>query len=272
MPNYTTPHDHPIYGQLSHAKPAVPGKRKPTVLMTMGSQARAGHDYQVMTHKYITPLVEHAGCVPLLVPTCCGLDDVEHYLDLADGLYLTGAGSNIDPALYGQSNLTPEKPQDLARDRVDLAMIRGALARGLPIFGICRGMQELNVALGGDLYQKVYCEEGMDDHREDGEASPDVQYGASHPVTLVAGSWLERLLGTPQIMVNSLHGQGIRRLGEGLAPLAQAEDGLVEAITMPSRSQFTLGVQWHPEWRARENPHSVRIFEAFGAACRQWLG
>ena len=116
-------------------------KRKPVVLMSMGAQERKGHDYQVMTHKYITPLVEIAGCVPVLVPTCCGTDDLEQYLDMADGVYLTGAGSNIDPTLYGQENLTPEKGQDRDRDLFDLPLIKAAIARGLPVFGICRGMR-----------------------------------------------------------------------------------------------------------------------------------
>lgn len=246
---------------------SVPGQGKPSVLMPMGSQARAGHDYQVMTHKYIMPLVEQGECVPLLVPSCCGLVDVDHYLDLADGLYLTGAGSNIEPSLYGQVNLTPEKPQDPARDEVDIALIRGALARHMPIFAICRGMQELNVALGGDLYQKVYAEEVFADHREDPEAPIATQYGESHQISLIPGSWLHTLLGAERIGVNSLHGQGIRTLGEGVVPLAHADDGLIEAITLSGAEAFILGVQWHPEWQAADNPHSVRLFSAFGKAC-----
>src|SRR6218665_3059843 len=171
------------------AKPPS-AKRKPVVLMSMGAQERKGHDYQVMTHKYIVPLVEIAGCVPVLVPTCCGTDDLEQYLDMADGVYLTGAGSNIDPALYGQENLTPEKGQDRDRDQFDLPLIKAAIARGLPIFAICRGMQEINVALGGDLYQKLYAEPGFNDHRENSEDPVDVQYAEAHKVRIQSGSWL----------------------------------------------------------------------------------
>ena len=243
---------------------------KPVVLMTMGAQARSGHAYQVMTHKYITPLVELSGCVPLLVPTCCGTADLEQYLDLVDGVYLSGAGSNIDPALYGQENLTPEKAQDRDRDLFDIALVRAALDRGLPLLGICRGMQEINVALGGDILQKVYCEPGYADHREDADDPVEEQYGHSHQVSLVPGSWFADLMGEAQIPVNSLHGQGIKRLGEGLAPLAHAEDGLIEAIHAPGLPQFTLAVQWHPEWKAKENPHSIKLFRAFGDACRQY--
>ncbi|MFV3350431.1 gamma-glutamyl-gamma-aminobutyrate hydrolase family protein [Aeromonas veronii] len=249
--------------------PQPPAPRKPVVLMTMGAQPRNGHAYQVMTHKYIMPLVEISGCVPLLVPTCCGTADLEQYLDLADGIYLSGAGSNIDPALYGQENLTPEKQQDRDRDLFDLPLIKGALARGLPILGICRGMQEINVALGGDIHQKVYNEPGYDDHREDADDPVDEQYGPSHQIKLLPGSWFAELMGEEQIPVNSLHGQGINRLGKGLEPLAHAEDGLVEAIHAPTLSPFLLAVQWHPEWKASENPHSIKIFQAFGDACRQ---
>ncbi|MGL4249226.1 MAG: gamma-glutamyl-gamma-aminobutyrate hydrolase family protein [Aeromonas sp.] len=247
----------------------VPTNRKPVVLMTMGAQPRNGHAYQVMTHKYITPLAEISGCVPLLVPTCGGTVDLEQYLDLADGVYLSGAGSNIDPALYGQENLTPEKQQDRDRDLFDLQLIKGALTRGLPILGICRGMQEINVALGGDIHQKVYSEPGYDDHREDADDPVDDQYGPSHPITLQPGSWFAKLMGAEQIAVNSLHGQGINRLASGLEPLAHAEDGLIEAIHAPSLSPFLLAVQWHPEWKASENPHSIKIFQAFGDACRR---
>jgi len=243
--------------------------RKPVVLMSMGSQERKGHDYQVMTHKYIVPLVEISGCVPLLAPTCCGTDDLEQYLDLVEGVYLTGAGSNIDPALYGQENLTPNKAQDRDRDLFDLPLIRAALERGLPIFGICRGLQEINVALGGDMYQKLYEEPGLNDHREDTDDPVPMQYSECHSVRLVPDSWLAELMQSEEIRVNSLHGQGIKTLGKGLEVLAYAEDGLVEAIHAPTLSPFLFAVQWHPEWQAAQNADSVKIFQAFGEACRQ---
>ncbi|MCI0911488.1 gamma-glutamyl-gamma-aminobutyrate hydrolase family protein [Pseudomonas sp. NPDC089743] len=245
-----------------------PSLRKPVVLMTMGSQERKGHDYQVMTHKYITPLVDFADCVPVLVPTCCGVDDLETYLDMADGVYLTGAGSNIEPSLYGQENQTPGKGQDVNRDLFDIPLVKAALKRGLPIFGICRGMQEINVALGGDIYQKVYAEPGFNDHRENPEDPVEVQYAQVHGVKIKAGSWLHDALGTDEIRVNSLHGQGLRNLGTGIEPIAHAEDGLVEAIHGPSISPFLFAVQWHPEWQAAKNPDSIKIFRAFGEACR----
>lgn len=238
--------------------------------MTMGVQERKGHLYQVMTHKYITPLVDIAGCVPVLVPTCCGIEDLGAYLDMADGVYLTGAGSNIDPALYNQENLTPEKTQDRDRDLFDIALVRAALDRGLPVFAICRGMQEINVALGGDIHQKLYAVPGVQDHRENPDDPVAVQYADSHGVTLSAGSWLADAVGNEHIRVNSLHGQGIDRLAEGLEVLGRAPDGTIEAFHAPSLSSFMVGVQWHPEWHASKNPVSIKLFAAFGAACRRF--
>ncbi|WP_295751326.1 gamma-glutamyl-gamma-aminobutyrate hydrolase family protein [Undibacterium sp.] len=258
------------HGQVQEtSSKSYSGTRKPIVLMSMGAQERAGHEYQVMTKKYMRPLVEHAGCVPVLAPTCFGSNDLALYLSMVDGVYLTGAGSNIDPSLYGQENLTPEKTQDQDRDRFDLPLIHAALAMGLPLFGICRGMQELNVALGGDMYQKLYAIPGMREHREDYSASVDQQYADVHTVKMVPDTWFASLMQQAEIPVNSLHGQGIKTLGKGLQALAHAEDGLIEAVHLPECEQFTLGVQWHPEWQAAQNPFSIRMFQAFGDACRQ---
>jgi putative glutamine amidotransferase len=242
--------------------------RRPVVLMSMGAQQRKGHDYQVMTVKYIRPLVELAGCVPLLVPTCLGIDNLRQYLSMVDGVYLTGAGTNVDPALYRQDNLTPGKELDLDRDQFDQPLIQAALEMGLPFFGICRGMQEINVALGGDMHQKLYEIPGLLDHRENCTATVPEQYADVHSVNLVPNTWFAELMQQTEIAVNSLHGQGIKRLGRDLAALAYAPDGLIEAVHLPNLAQFTLGVQWHPEWQAAQNPFSVRMFQAFGQACR----
>ena len=243
--------------------------RKPVVLMTMGAQPRNGHAYQVMTHKYIKPLVEISGCVPLLVPTCCGTEDLAQYLDLADGVYLSGAGSNIDPALYGQENLTPEKQQD--RDRICstsrwCAPPSTAACRSSGSAAACRR----STWRWGDIHQKVYSEPGYDDHREDADDPVDDQYGESHQVELVPGSWLAELMGQPSIPVNSLHGQGSRRWPRAGAagPCRRWAD---RGDPRPCPLPFLLAVQWHPEWKASENPHSIKIFKAFGDACRARL-
>lgn len=251
-----------------HVKKA---QRRPVVLMSMGAQHRNDHDYQVMTHKYMRPLVELADCVPLLIPTCFGIRDVAQYLSMVDGIYLSGASTNIDPVLYGQENHTPGKPLDRGRDLVDLEIIRQGLALGLPFLGVCRGMQELNVALGGDLHQKLHALDGVQDHRETPDAVPAVQYGHAHDVRPVAGTWFADLVGVTTFPVNSLHGQGLDRLGTGVAPLAYAEDGIIEAAHLPDHPQFSLAVQWHPEWEAASNPQSRRMFQAFGAACHRYM-
>ena len=253
---------------MSVFKPNFP--RKPVVLMSMGNQHKAGHDYQVMTHKYIRPIVDIAHCVPILIPTSFGVADLAHYLDLADGVYLTGAATNIDPSLYGQDNLTPEKTQDKARDGFDIPLIHAALERGLPLFGVCRGMQELNVALGGTLHQKLYTLPGVVEHRENGDQETvDQQYAERHQIDLVPDTWFARLLGKTRTGVNSLHGQAIDRMAPGIEVLARAEDGVaIEAVHMPGQPALTFGVQWHPEWKASSNPDSVKIFQAFGDACR----
>ena len=205
-------------------------KRKPVILMSMGSQSRSGHDYQVMTNKYINPIVQIADCVPILVPTAYGPINIDQYLDMADGVYITGAATNIDPALYGQDNKTPEKPMDRTRDLFDIPLILAALERGLPLFGVCRGMQELNVALGGDLHQKVYTLPGMRDHRENPQADVPGQYADVHEVRPIPGSWYAELMQVESFQVNSLHGQGLNKLGKGIEPAAYSEDGLVEVV------------------------------------------
>ena len=239
--------------------------------MSMGNQTKAGHEYQVMTHKYIRPIVEIADCVPVLIPTSFGVQDIDQYLDLCDGVYLTGAATNIDPTLYGQDNLTPEKPQDKARDNFDIPLIKAALARGLPLFGVCRGMQEMNVALGGDMHQKLYTLPGAIEHRENGEVETvDQQYAERHQIDILPGTWFAKVLGKTRTGVNSLHGQAIKTLAPGIEVLAMAEDGVaIEAVHMPGQPALTFGVQWHPEWKASANPDSVAIYRAFGDACRQ---
>ncbi|HEY4042496.1 MAG TPA: gamma-glutamyl-gamma-aminobutyrate hydrolase family protein, partial [Rhodopila sp.] len=132
---------------------------------------------------------------------------------------------------------------------------------------ICRGIQELNVALGGSLIQRVHVQPGFDDHRG-GPGPHEMRYGPRHPVT-VSGS-LAKIVGSETIQVNSLHGQAIHRLADGLVVEARAPDGTIEAVAMPSAPGWLLGVQWHPEWAFATNPHSVAIFAAFGDACRSW--
>jgi putative glutamine amidotransferase len=185
-------------------------------------------------------------------------------LDRIDGLLIPGSASNVHPSRYGVAeSLTPDK-HDPARDATTLPLIRAAIARGVPVLSICRGIQELNVALGGTLLQNVHTLPGRLDHR--GGAGPiEKAYGPKHSVA-VSGS-LARIVGAGSLMVNSVHSQAIDRPGDGLTIEALAEDGTIEAVSAPSAPGFVLGLQWHPEWRYAESPASVAIFKAFGEAC-----
>jgi putative glutamine amidotransferase len=187
-------------------------------------------------------------------------------LDRIDGLLIPGSGSNVHPSHYGDcESLTPDR-HDPARDATTLPLIRAAVARGLPVLAICRGIQELNVALGGTLSQNIHDIAGRNDHRANGKGSTEIAYGPKHSVSVTGA--LARIVGTNTILVNSLHTQAIDRPGEGLVVDAVAEDGTIEAVSAPNAPGFVLGIQWHPEWRWADHPASVAIFQAFGEACR----
>lgn len=249
-----------------------PQNNKPVVLITTGERDIGGLPYQLLGEKYADPIVRFANAIPVLIPTCYGAADLERYLEMADGVYLSGASSNIMPELYGESCETPDLAQDPQRDYFNAELIPRALERGLPFLGVCRGHQELNIARGGTLYQKVHEAPNMLDHREpQGSDLPlTTVYGPSHPVRLVADTWFAEAMGQTEFMVSSLHGQGIKQLGTGLTPLAHAPDGLVEAMCCSDLPQFTLSVQWHPEWLTHEDPLRIKIFEIYGKACRDF--
>jgi putative glutamine amidotransferase len=189
-------------------------------------------------------------------------------LELAAGILLPGSPNNVEPSHFGEEVLDPTLPLDPRRDALTLPLIRRALERGIPVLGICRGFQEMNVALGGSLHQAIVQIPGFGDHQATVNEAREVRYGPAHEIELTPGGLLEVLLGTDRVMVNSVHGQGINRLAAGLRIEARAPDGVIEAITLPTAPGFNLGVQWHPEWQAAGNPVSMAIFRAFGAACR----
>lgn len=243
--------------------------RSPIVLVPACVTPTGAHLSHAVHLKYVAAVVEGARCTPLIVPALGAATDFEALLAVADGVMLTGSASNVDAGLYGEAVRDPSLPRDAARDATTLPLIRAVIKRGIPLLAICRGFQEVNVALGGSLHQAVHGVAGMADHREHKDDTLDQQYAPSHRVLLDPGGRLTQILdGAGEIMVNSLHGQGIHRLAAGLAVEARADDGLVEAFRVADAKGFTLAVQWHPEWRFAENPDSVRLFSAFGAACR----
>lgn len=219
--------------------------------------------------KYVNAVAEGAGALPVLLPALGERYPVEAACEALDGILFTGSPSNVEPQFYGGPASEPGTVHDAARDATTLPLIRAAIQRGVPIFCICRGIQELNVALGGTLHQRVQDVPGLMDHREPKAAPFDEQYAPRHTVRFKPGSVFETWAGGPQTEVNSLHGQGINRLADGLEALAHAPDGVVEAFAVKGARTFAYAVQFHPEWRCWETPFYAAIFEAFGHACRQ---
>jgi putative glutamine amidotransferase len=242
--------------------------RKPVVLIPADIKQLGDHFFHVAGHKYIMALAEAAVTLPLVVPAISDNLDIEALIAMADGILLTGAVSNVHPSHFGQEVHNPTLPLDPARDALTLKLILAAIKAEVPILAICRGFQEINVAFGGSLHQAVHEVDGLNDHREVKGAPVEMQYAKSHPVTLVADGKLAHIIGNQHMIVNSIHGQGIDRLGNGLSVEAYAADGLVEAISVQNIKSFVLGVQWHPEWKVMDNPDYLKIFKAFGMACR----
>jgi putative glutamine amidotransferase len=245
---------------------ATGSPRKPRVLVPACHRVLDGHATYCVGQKYITA-VELAGAQPRIVHACDPAE-LPALLDEIDGVLLTGSPSNVHPRHFGQAVHDASLPLDAARDRWILPLVVQAAARGVPLLGICRGLQEINVAFGGSLHQAVHERDGGAPHITP-HAEPAVAYAPAHAVDVMAGGLLEQLLGgMPRIEVNSVHRQGIARLASGLRVEARAADGLVEAVSKPDAAAFLLGVQWHPEWCAEDNPVSMRLLQAFGEACR----
>jgi putative glutamine amidotransferase len=217
--------------------------------------------------EYIVAVRDGAGALPLLIAALDPPLAPEDILASVDGLLFSGSPSNVSPRHYGGQEARKGSLQDERRDATALALLRAAVEAGKPVLCICRGFQELNVALSGTLHQAVHEVPGRVDHREKGTAL-DEQYGPAHPVTVAEGGLLARILLQRSFEVNSLHGQGIDKLAPPLHADAAAPDGQIEAVSMPRAKGFVLGVQWHPEWRWAENDISRAIFAAFGAALR----
>lgn len=227
------------------------------------------HPFQAVGEKYIRALVDAGVGMPLLLPSLDPPLALESLLGQLDGILLTGSHSNIEPHHYSDEPSFPGNLHDPHRDANTLSLIHAAVAARVPILAVCRGFQEVNVAFGGKLLQKVHETSGHDDHREDTSQPLDVQYAPAHPVRLTAGGLLADIAGSDSAMVNSLHGQGIRTLGRELVVEAVAPDGLIEAIRLDHPDTFLLAVQWHPEWKVTQNPFYLGIFKRFAEAVRR---
>ena len=217
---------------------------------------------------YIRAVDQVVDAVAVLLPANGEAADVESLLARLDGIILTGSRSNVHPSLYGGPPHAEGTPEDDRRDHMTMPLIRGAVARGIPVLAICRGLQEMNVALGGSLHQRLQDLPGRIDHSTPMNGDPRVRTGKAHSVRLVPGTWLHRLAGGTELAVNSLHNQGIDRLAPGLVAEAVAPDGTIEAVRCLGAGAMAVGVQWHPEYDFGTDAVSRGIFAAFGAALR----
>ena len=220
--------------------------------------------------KYVAALVQAADVLPVAIASLDFDYQVVDVLQRLDGVFLTGNPSNLEPHHYGGKPSEEGTLHDPQRDNVALELIPAVIEMGLPLFSVCRGFQEMNVAFGGTLHQMVHEVPGYLVHKEDETQSYDVQYGPAHRVDFVADGLLQSITGKQSCMVNSLHSQAVDQLAPGLKAEALAEDGLVEAFSVADAPAFAFGVQWHPEWKVMENPVSRQIFGAFGDACREF--
>ncbi|MFZ5836437.1 MAG: gamma-glutamyl-gamma-aminobutyrate hydrolase family protein [Pseudomonadota bacterium] len=230
--------------------------------------------FHAVGEKYINAVRDVAGAVPLLIPVTREPLDVAHILAAVDGIFLPGSPSNVAPEIYGGPPPRAENHADPQRDALTLPLIRAAVKKGVPLLAVCRGMQEMNVAFGGSLHQFVHELPGrhnhLNGHMENPAATPERRYEPAHDITVLAKTRLARIIGAAQFKVNSVHNQGIDRLAPGLRVEAVAPDGTIEAVSIDGAPGFALGVQWHPEWRANENPAYAAIFQAFSKAVRAW--
>ncbi len=242
---------------------------RPLIGIPADRRTVGAHPYHMVGEKYARAVMDAAAGVPLLIPSLAEELRFEELLERLDGLLFTGSPSNVEPHHYDGPPSAPGTLHDPARDATTLPLIRKAVERGLPVFGICRGFQEMNVAFGGTLHQKLHEVPGHLDHRDDETQPLEVQYGPAHEVTLEPGGVLRALAAGDRITVNSLHSQGIERLGEALAVEARAPDGVIEAFRVAAARSFALAVQWHPEWQVLANPFSRALFAAFGQAAAE---
>lgn len=239
-------------------------------LVAVSTDVRELYNYlwHAAPQHYLEAAIAAAGVFPVLVPSFGNRLDFDQLLAAVDGVMITGSGSNVHPSLYGGDASEANGPYDPARDSTTLPLIRKAIDHGLPLLAICRGLQELNVALGGTLATEIQERPGSLDHRALQCDSRDEQFAIRQIMTIKPGSCLAGVLGAGEIKVNSLHRQAVERLGTQLEVEAVAEDGTVEGVSVRNARTFAVGVQWHPEYWVQSDESSARIFRAFGNAVR----
>ena len=225
----------------------------------------------VTSEKYAGVSMEISDGAPILIPAFGDTTHFNSILNSIDGLLLTGGRANIEPHHYGGPAFPNDEIIDPKRDQTVLPLVRGCVERGIPVFGICRGIQEINVAMGGTLHYRVHALPGKNDHRmrRDTEIQEE-RFAPRHQISLTPDGYLCRLLGKSETTVNSLHAQSVDRVANGFVIEAISPDGVIEAIHMPNAKRFTVGVQWHAEWKAQEHELASKLFRAFGDAAHEY--
>lgn len=222
----------------------------------------------VLGEKYARAVKLGAVAQPVLFPLA-EVQQIPDLLALVHGVMLTGSPSNVHPSHFDEDVADTSLPLDAQRDELTLALVKACVQYGVPLLGVCRGFQEINVALGGSLHQQLHTQSGFMDHREPRGVSLAQQFAPSHEVRFAPDSQFAQWAGGTVARVNSLHGQGIKQLASGLRAVGHAPDGVIEAFEIEGTHAFACAVQWHPEWHFWENPLGRALFTAFGDACRQ---
>lgn len=215
-------------------------------------------------------IADVSDCLPILIPSDPSLVSVAELMDLCDGFLLTGGRPNVHAAEYGEEHTEAHGDHDRGRDAITLPLVRECVARGLPVFGVCRGFQEVNVALGGTLYPEIRDLPGRMNHRMPPDGTLEEKFALRHTVKVTEGGPFHRLFGATEVLTNTLHGQGIKEPGKRIVIDGYAPDGTPEAIYVEGAPGFTLSVQWHPEWNAANDPVSRPLFQEFGRAVHSW--
>ncbi|WP_209424637.1 gamma-glutamyl-gamma-aminobutyrate hydrolase family protein [Pararhodobacter sp. SW119] len=215
-------------------------------------------------------IAEVANALPLLIPSDPRFVSVNELLEVCDGFLLTGGRPNVHPEEYGEDPTPAHGDFDRGRDAIALPLVRACVERGQPFLGVCRGFQEVNVALGGTLHPEIRDLPGRMNHRMPPDGTIEEKFALRHSVRFTDGGVFHRILGAEEVMTNSLHGQGIKTPGKRIVIDGHAPDGTPEAIYVNDAPGFSLSVQWHPEWNAAHDPVSRPLFQKFGEAVGEW--
>jgi putative glutamine amidotransferase len=242
----------------------------PIIAIPADTRELDGYSWHATPNQYVNAVVKGTGATAIIVPALLEGNDIDSILDRVDGVMLSGSRSNVHPSLYGGDTSESNGPYDRPRDATSMALIRRAIERGIPLLAICRGIQELNVALGGTLDTEIQDKPGNWDHRRPDVPERDRMYAIRQKVHVKEGSCIADVLGAGEFDVNSLHRQAIGRTAPRLTVEAVADDGTVEAVSVIDANNFAVGVQWHPEYWVESDATSARLFKAFGEAVKAY--